>query len=551
MDKPVTTSTSPATLMPDGFFDAAWYASKYDGIVGSGDPLWHFLVHGWREGLSPNRYFDAGWYASRNSDIALAGADPLLHYLQYGEAEDRAPSADFDTAWYRARHALGADASPLAHYLGRRQRPAGYLGEPFDNRPNAAFDPEWYAATYRLLLGKEADPIWHYRNTGMRMGCDASAEAAVIRVSGLFDAAYYRATYYPAPSSHAETISADDEEFDDPIYDFCREGWRIQHRRPNRAFDTAWYLERNDDVASTGMNPLLHYLCYGEAENRQPFEGFHPARYRERNTLAPGELCLGHHLRVSGAAGRIPDGDLRRPRSRNTGARNAVAAIRASGLFDLNFYLANYPDVRESPLEPLEHFSQYGWQEGRRPNPYFDTAWYVRTYLEGAADINPLLHYIRIGEQRGHRPIVYFDSAWYGSIYQPGPDASPLRHYLAGRRTQAFSPIMLFDVAGYVAKYGGSIGRNRDPFSHYLRVGISRDVDPGPGFDATRYRLQGMSQEMTQGSSRYRAEPGEEVHERLRREALNPLVHFLLKSFARPVAPQGTGEGLERPEPAA
>ena len=33
-----------------------------------------------------------------------------------------------------------------------------------------------------------------------------------------------------------------------------------------RIFDSRWYLERNPDVADSGVNPLAHYLEQGAAE---------------------------------------------------------------------------------------------------------------------------------------------------------------------------------------------------------------------------------------------------------------------------------------------
>jgi hypothetical protein len=185
-----------------------------------------------------------------------------------------------------------------------------------------------------------------------------------------------------------------------------------------------------------------------------------------------------------------------------------------------------YPDVRESGLSVLGHFCASGWREGRRPNPYFDTPWYARTYLPSLSpEANPVLHYIAIGERNNCKPSVYFDPAWYRMEYQLPPEELALRHYLEHRRAQSFSPLPWFDVARYMQAHGAQVGGNRDPFAHYLRVGITRDIDPGPDFNATTYRAAHM------GKLPPRARPrsGEEVHEKLLRERHNPLVHFLLR----------------------
>ena len=52
--------------------------------------------------------------------------------------------------------------------------------------------------------------------------------------------------------------------------------------------------------------------------------------------------------------------------------------IRASGLFDVDWYLATYPDVAASGLDPIDHYLQVGAALGYNPNPLFDTKYYAR-----------------------------------------------------------------------------------------------------------------------------------------------------------------------------
>ena len=65
-------------------------------------------------------------------------------------------------------------------------------------------------------------------------------------------------------------------------------------------------------------------------------------------------------------------------------------------------------------MDPLRHYLHLGWRQGRRPNPYFDPAWYIAGNLDvQGIGIDPLLHYIRYGEREGRRPILHFDPHWY------------------------------------------------------------------------------------------------------------------------------------------
>ena len=76
--------------------------------------------------------------------------------------------------------------------------------------------------------------------------------------------------------------------------------------------------------------------------------------------------------------------------------------MRASGLFDLDWYLDHNPDVTQPGVDPLLQFVRFGGQEGRDPGPNFSS----RGYLESnedvkSAGINPLVHYLKYGRQEG------------------------------------------------------------------------------------------------------------------------------------------------------
>jgi hypothetical protein len=173
-------------------------------------------------------------------------------------------------------------------------------------------------------------------------------------------------------------------------------------------------------------------------------------------------------------------------------AERERGVIERSGLFDLSYYLIQNPDVRAAGVDPVQHFCDSGWREGRRPNACFDPAWYRELYLARAPGVNPLVHYIGAGEAAGRRPIAYFDPVWYRDAYALPRRASALGHYLANRRSQRFAPNPHFDLAFYMERYGAEIGPNRDPFAHLVMWGAARDLDPSPAFDSRAYRAASM-----------------------------------------------------------
>ncbi|HEB9308149.1 TPA: glycoside hydrolase family 99-like domain-containing protein [Campylobacter coli] len=74
--------------------------------------------------------------------------------------------------------------------------------------------------------------------------------------------------------------------------------------------------------------------------------------------------------------------------------------IKESGLFDVDYYFENYPDVKAAGIDPIEHYISCGWKEGRNPNDCFDTFYYLKRYTDvSQSSINPLVHYILHGKR--------------------------------------------------------------------------------------------------------------------------------------------------------
>lgn len=116
-------------------------------------------------------------------------------------------------------------------------------------------------------------------------------------------------------------------------------------------FDAEWYRSRYPEVASTGLDPMTHFLTWGAAEGRDP-----------------------------------------------------------NRWFDSRWYLERYADLAGAATLPLLHYMVTGAAELRNPHPRFDAVWYADQHPEAAA--NPLLHHLLFGEARGwltERPIDIAD----------------------------------------------------------------------------------------------------------------------------------------------
>jgi hypothetical protein len=85
-------------------------------------------------------------------------------------------------------------------------------------------------------------------------------------------------------------------------------------------------------------------------------------------------------------------------RYRNT-LKKQIQLITQSSLFDEQWYLDTYPDLRESSIEPALHYLLYGVAEGRNPSAGFNTMNYIFTYTDVAeSGLNPLVHFIKFGQ---------------------------------------------------------------------------------------------------------------------------------------------------------
>lgn len=82
-------------------------------------------------------------------------------------------------------------------------------------------------------------------------------ERVLVEQSGLFDKAWYLEAYPDVASSGI-----------DPIEHYLMFG-ALEQRSPGPDFNAADYLRLHPDVAEAGANPLIHYVLHGRDEGRR------------------------------------------------------------------------------------------------------------------------------------------------------------------------------------------------------------------------------------------------------------------------------------------
>lgn len=85
------------------------------------------------------------------------------------------------------------------------------------------------------------------------------------------------------------------------------------------------------------------------------------------------------------------------------GVTSDQSVIEAS--FDRAYYLSRYPDIAQVKCDPVWHYCEHGWREGRNPSAQFDTRFYLEENADVAqAGMNPFVHFLQWGRMEGRKP---------------------------------------------------------------------------------------------------------------------------------------------------
>lgn len=117
-------------------------------------------------------------------------------------------------------------------------------------------------------------------------------------------------------------------------------------------------------------------------------------------------------------------------------------------LFDYDYYISKYPDVREhiinteNPVRAaFHHFITIGHKEGKDPSIWFNNEYYLKTYPDVSKAIsegklsNAFEHFIIRGHKEFRNPCKNFSSCYYIQMYPDVREAiennqvSPFEHF--------------------------------------------------------------------------------------------------------------------------
>ncbi|MDF1769362.1 glycoside hydrolase family 99-like domain-containing protein [Maricaulis sp.] len=272
--------------------------------------------------------------------------------------------------------------------------------------------------------------------------------------SRLFDAQYYR-------SKITDIIGHDAAAVEDLLNHYLDEGWKLGCD-PSADFGGKHYLDNNPEVKIAGVNPLTHFLTFGEKEGRAYYrvdwKPWQPATYPKDSPL-----------------------------------------IALEALFDRDFYLAIYGDIRALNIDPLAHYVAGGWKEGRDPAPWFSTSAFLADHSNAAQHERAPLLFMLDSDAPSRDEIApstadpvnpddksmiasHFDADFYkdqaGHLFSK--DETAIGHFLVRGWHQGFDPSPDFSVDAYLSSNRDVAELHINPFLHYLEIGSDEGREPEP-----------------------------------------------------------------------
>ena len=492
-------------LWPRSDFDPNYYLSIADGCSAEENPFLHFLkcqkislpvvdpygeqVKVQIDVIRESGLFDDNYYLSYK-DVKDSGMDPLVHYVRYGSGENRWPRSDFDPVFYQETEAsLSEGDNPLYHYvLTGATRSLPILSERDLKKisdyklilDSELFDFEFYRKS-NGIDDHEVDCIDHYLNWGAAQGLKPRVD---------FDPVYYARTHLndgdqTSALQHYIEFGSDQELSTVSSYE-RRLQTQMAEIKSSGLFDCNHYLT-NADIASSGIDPLEHYVRYGARENRWPRPDFDPVFYRDsEDSIGVDENPLHHYI--------VNKNRRSLPIVRGTEAKQEIAyrLISDSGLFD-NDYYRKVLKVEDTDFDCIDHYINWGARQGLKPSVGFDPVYYAKAHLPDGDQTLALQHYIEVGKSQSLSTVdchersilekiadIKNSGLFDHKLYLANPDLvnsgiDPIDHYVRYGGRENRWPRSDFDPIFY-RETEETIGAEDNPLHHYIVSGSKRSL---------------------------------------------------------------------------
>jgi glycosyltransferase involved in cell wall biosynthesis len=154
-----------------------------------------------------------------------------------------------------------------------------------------------------------------------------------------------------------------------------------------------------------------------------------------------------------------------------------------SKLFNAEYYLDKYVDIKDAKMDPLEHYVIAGDLESREPNSFFRPLWYRVQVGPTIGKTNTLVHYLLAGDRLNMQPIQGFDPVYVRSQVDR-KDATALNSFLEAKSFKInLNPNEFFDYKHYVESHLDLKDLTIDAYIHFLDYGMAEGRLPSPNFN--------------------------------------------------------------------
>ena len=312
--------------------------------------------------------------------IKFKNKSDFINFLNEKSYDIILNSKIFDEKWYLTNYVdvKSHDFDAISHYLL-----IGYLE---GCNPNSNFNSIEYMQKYPILNKFKLNPFVHfiisqsldwtiidYILEGYTFDDELIKGIEEILKHDLFDEEWYLNAYPDVKSSIVN-----------PLTHYIKQGYK-ENRNPSASFNTKFYLNNYEDVKKSGLNPLIHYALYGIKEKR---------------------TCLGNNYSNSS----MPTDIIPKSSENDDIISKGTAEINKLKLFDAEWYLNRYPDVKSKEIDPFLHYLNSGYKEGRWPSENFDTNYYCEQYPDVVkSGLNPLIHYALYGIKENRVTIANYE----------------------------------------------------------------------------------------------------------------------------------------------
>lgn len=277
-----------------------------------------------------------------------------------------------------------------------------------------SFDRNFYRKLYLDVHTANVNPRLHFEQFGWKEGRNPNKKII------LFQQLLLRGRLQ-IPSSFDAVVSALIEA---PQLTVDRNDWIADQASYIAPFFDVEYYNSQNNFSLTLHDAAVHYVKIGAELGFDPCEDFKTRiytdfhshiKYSDLNSFFHA-LYTGKYSKARRAIGKDAlfltrsirphqGGELKSWEAVLNGSDRAKIIAAITPYFDHKYYIENNTDIKESGLDPILHYIDYGWRENRDPSAIFKNNFYKMNYAHQIPPGgNPLYHYAIYGIRIGNKP---------------------------------------------------------------------------------------------------------------------------------------------------